>query len=374
GDLDVYVANYVRFQFDQHRSLTVDGFPQYRGPKDFEAQPDVMYRNNGDGTFSDVSREAGLQIATGTGMGTLCLDFDDDRDTDIVVLNDVMGNFLWQNDGRGQFEEVGLIAGIGYNADGLPLGSMGLDSADYDRDGRLDVYQTSYANELPALYRNLGGGLFQDVTKPSGAGAGLYPHVNWGAGFVDFENDGDCDLYIANGHLQDNVHRYSDTTTYETANSVLLNEGNGRFRDVSSLCGEALAERRSSRGIAIADLDQDGRCDVVVSQARSRPTLLRNESQPAGHWISVRLHGRGTNRDGVGARIRVMANGVSQVREVHSGRGYQSHWGTEVPFGLAAATAVDEIYVQWIGGGEQVVKSPPIDRVVHIVESGSGRP
>ena len=186
GDLDLFCANYVKFTYENHVPTVVDGFPQYTGPKDYEPDPATLYRNDGDGSFTDVSKSSGIAEYVGTGMGVVAVDYDQDRDTDIVVLNDVRGNFLWRNNGRGMFEEVGLGAGISFNADGMELGSMGVDCADYDNDGWLDLYQTSYSAELPVLYRNTGQGFFEDVTRSAGAGFGRISARQVGRGIRGF--------------------------------------------------------------------------------------------------------------------------------------------------------------------------------------------
>ena len=353
GDLDLYCANYVRFNYeddDKRKPLLVGGFPQYRSPKEYEPEPDVLFRNNGDGTFADVSRATGIGERAGTGMGIVCLDYDNDRDTDIAVLNDVSANFLFENDGQGKFREVGLVTGFAFNADGMALGSMGLDCGDFDNDGWLDLFQTSYSAELPVLYRNTGLGFFEDVTRATEAGIRTYPHVNWGVGFADFDNDGYRDLFLANGHLQDNVEQYSGSTAYEVRNTLLMNAGGRKFVDVSEACGDGLLPKRSSRGAGLDDLDNDGDIDVVVLNSRREPTLLRNDSETGKHWIEIQLRGTSANRDGVGAQVRVISGDVVLLDEVHSGRGYQSHFGSRLHFGLGQRDRVDRIEVRWIGG------------------------
>ncbi len=370
GFLDLYCANYVRFTYETHVETVVDGHPQYTGPKDYEPELDDFFMNNGDGTFRDAGKESGIAAQGGTGMGMVCLDYDNDADTDIAVLNDVRGNFLFENDGSGHFEEVGLAAGIAYSADGMELGSMGLDCSDYNNDGWLDLFQTAYASELPALFRNTGAGFFEDVTRASGAGAGSFPYVNWGTGFVDFDSDGDRDLFVANGHLQDNVHLYDTATSYEARNLLLMNTGKGQFVDVSDECGNGMLAKLSSRGTAFDDLDNDGDVDAVILNSRKRPTVLRNDSETGNHWIAIRLHGVKANRDGVGAQVRVRTGELEQTDEVHSGRGYQSHHGLRLHFGLGKADRIDRIEVRWVGGRVDVIEDVAVDQFIVIREGG----
>jgi len=263
----------------------------------------------------------------------VCADYDNDGDTDVFVLNDVSANFLWNNDGTGKFEEVALPAGAAYNGYGDPLGNMGIDSADYDNDGRLDFFTTSYQGQSPVLFRNLGGGVLEDATAATGAGAGSYATVKWGCGLVDFDNDGHRDLFVAMGHLQDQIDHYDSTTSYRARNVLLRNTGNGLFVDVSDQAGDGMRPVASSRGAVFDDLDNDGDVDVAVLNSRDKPTILRNMFYERGgksHWLQVRLRGVKTNRDGVGARVQVAAGDLTLVDEVHSGRGYQK------PLGAAA--------------------------------------
>ncbi len=267
GLLDLYVANYVSFTYENHVTYRNKGFEEYAGPRAFDGVPDILFHNNGDGTFSDVSKEAGIAQDVGTGMGMVASDYDRDGDTDIFVLNDVSGNFLFVNDGTGRFSEEGVINGAAYNMFGRELGSMGIDCGDYDNDGWLDFLMTSYQGELPVLYRNLGNGTFEDATTATGVGDGSAPFVNWGVGMVDFDNDGDLDVFIANGHLQDKIDAYDDSTAYEVHNLVLMNDGKGKFINVSDVCGNGVTIKRSSRGAVFDDLDNDGDIDAVVLNA-----------------------------------------------------------------------------------------------------------
>jgi len=368
GDLDLYVANYVNFTYENHRTARFNGYPAYVGPMDFLPTPDTLYRNNGNGTFSDVSENSGIAAHKGTGMGMVCADYDNDGDTDIVVGNDVLGNFVFENDGTGKFEEVGLLTGLAYDHGGTAQGTMGLDCGDYDNDGLLDFHATSYQNDLATLYKNLGGGMFEDVTRPSNAGAKTLPFVTWGNGFADFDNDGYRDVFIACGHLHDNVEKFDTVTSYHTKNVVVRNLGNGKFADVSPLAGDGLAIKLSSRGAALDDLDNDGDIDVVVLNSRREPTLLRNDSPRENHWVQVRLQGTKSNRDAVGAHVKVIAGDLTQLAEVHSGRGYQGHFGTRLHFGLGKRNHVDRVEVDWIGGGHDVVENVKVDQLISITE------
>jgi len=368
GDLDLYVANYIDFTYDNHRNAQLNGFPVYAGPMDYAPTPDTFYRNNGDGTFTDVSVESGVANHRGPGMGMVCADYDNDGDTDVVVGNDAAANFLLENDGHGKFQEVGLMGGVAYDADGTEQGTMGVECGDYDNDGLLDFYATSYQQQTATLYKNLGGGIFEDVTALTGAGVGTRPHVTWGSGLVDFDNDGDRDLMVACGHLQDNVDQFDASTSYLARNLLLMNDGNGKFINVSDQCGSGLAVQLSSRGAGFDDLDNDGDVDVVIMNSRRQPTILRNDSTSNHHWVQIRLRGLKTNRDGVGARVTVVAGDLTQVDEVHGGRAYQGHSGTRLHFGLGKRTNIDRIEVRWIGGGVDVVENSPVDRCLTIIE------
>ncbi|MBN1361566.1 MAG: CRTAC1 family protein [Sedimentisphaerales bacterium] len=315
GDLDLFVGNYLDFTYENHRVRTANGIPKYAGPLDFPAVPNTLYRNNGDGTFTDVSAASGIAAHKGWAMGGVCADYDNDGDTDIYVANDEYANFLFQNDGTGQFEETGLLLGLAYDLHGDDQGSMGIDCGDHDNDGWLDFYQTSYAEELTALYRNVEGRLFEDVTMATGAGASTLPVVTWGSG---------------------------------------------------------LQVKRRSRGAAFDDMDNDGDVDVVILNARREPTLLRNDTSPSGHWLQVCLRGTKANRDGIGAHVKVTAAGRTQIAEVHSGRAYQSHYGLRLHFGLGQATQIDRVEVRWLGGATDVSKNLPADQIVTLTEGASG--
>ncbi|MBN2131458.1 MAG: CRTAC1 family protein [Sedimentisphaerales bacterium] len=371
GDLDLYVSNYLDFSYEKHVATATKGFPVYANPRFYPALPDTVYRNNGNGTFTDVSAASGVGAHAGWGMGIVSGDYDNDGDTDVFIGNDVAENFLFQNDGTGKFEEVGLFTGAAYDLHGDEQGSMGVDCGDYDNDGFLDFFVTSYQTQLATLYRNLGDGTFEDVTLKTGAGAGTLAYVTWGNSFVDFDQDGDRDIFIACGHLQDNVEKFDGTSTYFERNILLLNTGGGKFVDVTDDAGDGMKVVLSSRGAGFDDMDNDGDVDVVILNSRREPTLLRNDSPDKGHWLQVLLRGVKTNRDAVGAHVKVTAGGLMLLDEVHSGRGYQSHYGTRLHFGLGNAAKADRIEVRWIGGGVDVFENIPADRQITLTEGTS---
>jgi hypothetical protein len=230
---------------------------------------------------------------------------------------------------------------------------------------------TSYQSELPVLYRNVGDGCLEDVTTVTGAGAGLFPYVNWGNGLVDFDNDGDRDVFVVNGHTEDNIDLRDQSTAYRVRNTVLMNTGDGQFVNVSDQCGDGLLPTFASRGAGFDDLDNDGDIDAVILNSRQRPTILRNDSENSHHWVQLRLQSATGNRNGVGARVKVIAGDLTQIDEVHSGRGYQGHFGMRLHFGLGPREHIDRVEVRWIGGHEDVVENLGVDQLFTITEGSS---
>ncbi|MCL4202860.1 MAG: VCBS repeat-containing protein [Pirellulaceae bacterium] len=371
GCLDLYVGNYLEFHYDGHVERMVDGLPSYPLPRDYDPVPDTLYRNNGDGTFTDISDESGIARHSGTSMGMVCADYDNDGDTDIFVLNDVLENFFFQNDGTGRFQEVAVQNGTAYNFYGEANASMGVDCADYDNDGLLDFYMTSYQGEMPVLYRNLGRGILEDATRRANAGEGMFAHVNWGTGLIDFDNDGHRDLFIANGHTEDNIELRVRGSAYRAANSLLRNRGDGTFVNISEIAGDGLRPVHASRGAAFDDLDNDGRIDAAILNSRQHPTVLRNESRGANHFLQLRLVGVQVSRDAVGSRVSVTAGDLTQTAEVHSGRSYQSHFGSRLHFGLGERNRIDRLEIRWHGGNIQVLENLPADRLHTVVEGST---
>ena len=382
GDLDLYVANYVDYDLeDAHRQLrpyvarghgaaSVVGYPH---PDNFDGAPDVLYRNDG-GSFTDVTRAAGVFNPAGKGMGIAIADYDDDGDVDVFVANDRTGNFLYENGGDGRFADVGLISGTAFDRDGRPQSGMGADFADVDADGRLDLFLTVFQGETNALYLNEGGGRFTEAAFPAGLAVPSLPYVSWGAVFLDYDNDGRRDLFVANGHVLDNAEQFDSSTQYRQPDQLFRNLGPGRagtvhFADVTDRAGEAIGERHPSRGAAASDYDNDGDVDLLLLSLNDRARLLRNDGGLPGHWLGIRAVGRHGHGDAVGARVRVVAGDLVQVDQVLGAGSYLSQGDLRLSFGLGARTVVDTLQIDWPGGGRNILRGLPADRLVTIVES-----
>ena len=368
GDLDLYAANYVDFRYENHVPIEMKGHRFQAGPQYYNPVPDSLFRNNGDGTFSDVSESSGIAAFSGPGMATLCWDFDTDGDEDVFVCNDGKPNFLFLNDGKGHFTESAVLAGLAYDFNGTANSNMGVDCADYDGDGHLDLFTTDYQAELPILYRNLGNGLYEDVSTSAKIDDDLYAHVHWGTGFADFDNDTDRDLFVACGHF-DPIELIDDRTAKKVRNYLLMNLGDGTFADVSQQCGDGMEVIASSRGAGFDDLDNDGDVDAVVLNSDSQPTVLRNDSQTEHHWLQVRLRCPESNHFAIGAQARVIMGEHSQLGISVSGRGYQSYFGTRLHFGLGFHESVDKVEVRWPDG---TVESFQVDSVDQLIELTKG--
>lgn len=368
GDLDLFVANYNQARIENHVRRSIDGFHCYPGPLDFAPSQDLLYENTGTGEFLDVSEQSGITSAVGNGMGVVAADFDDDGDPDIFVANDMGPNFLYENDGNGVFSETGLVRGVAYDFSGSANGNMGVDVGDFNNDGMLDLYSTNYSNQLPNLYENLGKGVFQDVAIAVGGGVGMRPHVNWGVGFADFDNDGLQDIFIANGALDQNVHKWRIGTAFKVRNQLLRNLGGRRFEDISWSAGSGLAVVESSRGLALDDFENDGLMDVVVQNSRSRPTVMRNRSGDSGNWIFLKLVGTKSNRPAIGSRVHVSSALATQTRELVCGRGYQSYWGERLHFGVGDSKLIDRVEIRWRSGFVEELTQVPVNCEVLIIE------
>ncbi len=356
GHVDLYVANYLAFDANviprrgDERCVYMGTLRVFCGPKGLTGEADVLYRNNGDGTFTDVTVKAGIKDPGYYGFGVVFSDFDNDGWPDIYVANDSVPNLLFRNNRDGTFEEMGLISGTALNLFGQAQAGMGVAVGDYDANGYFDIYVTNFAEDTNTLYRNLGGMSFSDVTAESGASRASRPHLGWGTGFADFDNDGWLDLFVANGHVYPEVDRLKEISRYLQPKELYRNLGDGRFADVSGGVGGDLGTPRPARGAAFGDYDNDGDVDVLATNVNSRPSIYRNDGGNRNSWIGFRLAGASGNRDAIGARVEIEAGGRTQVGEVRSGGSYLSHNDMRVHFGLGTADRVDTIRVRWPGG------------------------
>jgi len=367
GDLDLYAASYVQFSYDKHITRMIGKHQFHPGPTDYPPSPDTLFLNQGDGTFVDISQQSGIAKIATTSMGVLAFDADDDGDVDIVVVNDQMPNSLLINDGHGNFSDEGVPSGLALDRTGKANGNMGIECADLDGDGLVDLFTTTYQDEMPVLYKNLDGGLFLDSTNIARIDNSLFPHVNWGCGLVDFDNDSDKDIFIACGHFMDNIQYIDDRTTVKVRNYLLQNDGKGRFANITKEAGSGLAIVESSRGAAFDDLDNDGDIDCVVVNANGAPSILRNDSPRDNNSIAIQLIGTNSNRMGIGAKVTVVTRSLSQVGHVIAGRGYQSHYGTKLHFGLGKDVP-KEVQVRWSSGKTESFTVPMDSRSLVFTE------
>ncbi len=360
GDLDLFVSRYVKVDLANLPVFGVGKTCQYRGvavqcgPRGLPGTGDLLYRNNGDGTFTDVSEAAGVSDPNGYfGLGLAWFDYNHDGFPDLFVANDSNPNFLYKNLGNGKFQDVAFPSGVAVSEDGGEQGCMGVALADYNRDGRLDLYVTNFSEEYNALYRQEADGNFSDASFESRSAQSSLPYVGWGTAFFDYDNDGWPDLLAVNGHVYPQLETASlgASLPYRQRKLLYRNLGNGAFADVGTQAGPALMEKRVSRGAAFGDLDNDGDVDVVINDLDGIPMLLRNDGgNTAGNWLSIKLRGKQKNRNALGAVVKVMVGGRPQVQVVRSGSSYISQDDFRLHFGLGSATTVDSVEVAWPDG------------------------
>lgn len=334
GVLDLYAGNYVDFTLENAVFIERNGKIFHSGPVYYKSVPDTLFFGNGDGTFSDVSVTAGIGKHAGPTMGLIATDLTGDGFPDVYTCNDGKANFLFVNDGKGNFSEEALIAGLAFDFRGTANASMGVDIGDYDGDGLFDLITTNYQNELPVLYRNLGEGVFEDASTSARVAEAIIPHVTWGTSFMDFDNDGQLDLFIAAGHFDD-AEISDDRTAKKVRDFLMMNRG-GKYADVSTQVGLTAVE--SSRGAVFEDFDNDGDIDIVVLNANAKPTVYRNNSESKNHYVALRLVDTIGNRDAIGARVHIEHKVRTRDFVVLSGRGYQSHYGDRLHIGLNQAS------------------------------------
>jgi hypothetical protein len=375
GDLDLFVANYVQFSVTGNkRCAGSDGQADYCGPEAYAAVPDRLFRNEGNGTFSDVSTAAGLGVAFGPGLGVTCADFDGDGRQDIYVANDGAENQLWMNRGGGRFEDTALMSGTAINAYGKAEASMGVTAGDFDNDGDEDLFMTHLDRETNTLYLNDGSANFLDATDRYRLGRVSLPYTGFGSEWFDYDNDGDLDLFVANGAVRIEEDQRGDPFPYKEKNHLIRNDGADGFTDISSAAGPALALREVSRGAAFGDIDNDGDIDIVVANNNGPVRLLRNESAGTNHWLAIQLQGTRANRDGLGARVAVLRQGRAPLwRRVHTDGSYLGANDPRVHFGLGSDTEVEGVVVAWPGGTSEVWRDLEVD-TLQVLREDSGEP
>ena len=369
GKLDLFVSNYVDFnvdhlpEFGQGRACQFKGIPVQCGPRGLPGAGDSLYHNNGDGTFTDVSKKAGVSDPDGYyGLGVICSDFDGDGLVDIYLANDSTPNFLYHNNGNGTFKEIGFPSGTAVNENGSEQGSMGVTLGDYDHDGKLDLFITNFDDDYNTLYHNDGRGSFTDVSYAAKVAAVSLPYVGWGTNFFDYDNDGWVDLLVVNGHV------YPQLPTYKQRNLVHHNNRDGTFAEVGLQLGAPFAEKRTGRGAAFGDIDNDGDVDVIINNLDGAPQLLRNDGGNKNNSVLIKTVGVKSNRDGIGARVIVVSGDLRLVEEVYSGGSYISQNDLRLHFGLEKRTKIDLIEVHWPSGAVDKINGAGVNKLLTVKE------
>jgi enediyne biosynthesis protein E4 len=383
GRLDLFVPGYVKFDVDHPAVEGKEGIPagfcQFRGvavmcgPRGLAGEADHLFHNNGDGTFSDVSVRAGVSDPKGYyGFASVFVDVDDDGWLDLAVANDSVPKYLYRNKHDGTFEDVSYISGFALNDDGREQAAMGIAVGDYNRDGRMDFYITNFSDDYNTLYRNDGDGNFSDVTTRSGLASPTFPFLGWGTGFLDYDNDGLPDLFVANGHVYPGVDQQEWGTTWAQRPLLFRNLDGGKFQEVPPSTGSGLAVVVTARGAAFGDLFNDGHIDVVLNNLDNAPTLLRNVVKNSNHWVTFKLVGGPKSpRDAIGAKMFVTAGGVRQRSDVFSGGSYASNSDQRLHFGLRTAEKIDLAEIIWPSGSKEEIRVPEVDRI-YTVQEGKG--
>jgi len=390
GNLDLFVANYVNFdpakapKPGEAAYCNYNDIPVPCGPQGFAGGTNILYRNRGDGTFADVSEESGIARPRGAssmvfvgrnwqptgsyGMGAVAADFDNDGWPDIYVAGDSAPSLLYRNNRDRTFREIAVPAGCAFDENGVALSGMGVAVADFDGDGWLDIARTNFSEQVTTLYRNYGNGAFEDASVRAGLGINR-KYLGFGVGFLDFDNDGWKDLFLANGHVYSQIAEKKLHISYKQPKVLYRNLGNGRFEDVSAKAGPGIRLENLGRGCAFGDFDNDGDVDVVVNNLDGPPTLLRNDGGNRNNWIMIKCVGTRSNRSGIGTRVKVTCGDHSQIDEVMSGSSYYSQNDMRLHFGLGRATEVDSVEIAWPSGLKESFKKLPANHLFIVQET-----
>jgi enediyne biosynthesis protein E4 len=375
GALDLFVSNYVDIdlarlpEFGKGKTCQYRGVAVQCGPKGLPGAGDSLFHNKGDGTFTNVSKQSGVSDPEGRfGLGAIWMDVDGDGWLDLFVANDATGNYLYRNNHDGTFTEMGLQAGVSLDDEGVPLGSMGVTVGDYLHSGSFGIFVTNFSGEHATLYRHDKPMLFTDVSYASRVAPVSTPFVGWGAGFFDYDNDGWPDLIAVNGHVYPQMENVSVGTTYRQRLLLFHNLQNGTFEEVAEKSGEVLSVPRVSRGLALGDIDNDGYIDVVINNLDGKPTILHNSGASGNNWITIKTVGRGMNLDAIGARVKVVSGDLVQWDEVHAGGSYLSSNDPRLHFGLGKRNKVDLIEIHWPDGKVETIKDVAANLFVTIAE------
>ncbi len=374
GLLDLFVPGYVKFDVDHPprggKLCQFRGVPVFCGPQGLPGESDHLFHNDGDGTFTDVSVKAGVSDRSGMyGLASVFVDMDDDGWPDLAVANDSVANFLYRNRHDGTFEEIGVPSGFALSDDGHSQATMGIAVGDFNRDGKVDFYVSSFSDDYNSLYRNEGNGNFSEVAYRVGLGYPTIPFLAWATGFLDFDNDGLLDIFIANGHVYPAVDQQDWGITYAQRPQLFRNRDGKKFEEVAPATGSGLADLIVARGAAFGDLFNDGHIDVVINNMGSTPTLLRNVVSNGNHWVAFKLVGGAKSpRDAIGAKVFVTGGGVRQRGDVYSGASYGSNSDPRIHFGLGSISKIDKLEVRWPSGRAEEFSVPGVDKIVTLTE------
>lgn len=374
GHLDLYITNYLDYQLETAHACFLEGVHLYCGPHEYPGAYDTLYRNNGDGTFTDVTTRAGVHSA-GKGLGVLFTDYNNDGYPDIFVANDAVPDFLYRNNKDGTFTDVAITAGVAYNSEGRATASMGIAAGDYDNDGASDLFVTNFSLEINSLFHNDNDGFYTMTTFDVGLADHSFSKLGFGTQFLDADNNGTLELFVANGHVWDNVSEITPSISYKQQCQIFGNTGQGQFMDLSDTAGAFFKHPIVARGAAIGDYNNDGAMDILVTSCGETPVLLRNDSQAEiqkNNWVKIRLIGTESNRDGIGAKVWVHTRETTQFREVTCGGSYASGSDLTLLFGIGTQEMIESIKVKWQNDLIQTLNfsnaESPVNDIVHITE------